>query len=221
MLVRGARGSFHDVTATRRVGPYLVYRIRSPRQRRFGQVLTGLIVFGTALALSVEAALGVNPWTVFHGGVANQLPVTIGQAVVLTGLVLLLSFPLIGEPVGLGTLLNVLVIGTVMDVMLAVIPDLTSLPVRIVALGVSPVLIGLGSGLYIGAGLGPGPRDGLMTALERRGVPVWLARTFIEASALVSGFLLGGDVGLGTVWMAGSVGVWVHLFLRRLRIDSL
>lgn len=207
------------MTATRQVGPYLVYLVREPRQRRLVQVLSGLVVFGFALALSVEAALGVNPWTVFHGGLSNQIPITIGQAVVLTGLLLLLSFPFIDEPVGLGTLLNVLVIGMVMDLSLALIPDLTSMPARVIALALAPVLIGLGSGLYIGAGLGPGPRDGLMTALERRGLPVWLARTFIEASALVTGFLLGGDVGWGTLWMAGSVGIWVDLFLRRLRID--
>lgn len=204
---------------TRAVGPYLVYPIREPRRRRTVQLLVGLSVFGIALALSVEAQLGVNPWTVFHGGVANRTPFTIGQMVMITGLVLILSFPFINEPVGLGTLLNVSVIGVVMDVALALIPNLTSLTSRVVAIGVAPVLIGLGSGLYIGAGLGPGPRDGLMTALERRGVRVWLARTLIEATALVCGFLLGGDVGWGTVWMAGSVGMWVDLFLRRLRID--
>lgn len=208
------------MTATRAVGPYLVYKIREPRWRRTVQVLAGLTVFGIALALSVEARLGVNPWTVFHGGVANRTPFTIGQMVIVTGLVLLLIFPLINEPVGLGTLLNVTVIGVVMDITLNLIPELTSFAGRLAAIGAAPVLIGVGSGLYIGAGLGPGPRDGLMTALERRGVPVWLARTLIEATALVCGFVLGGDVGWGTVWMAGSVGIWVDLFLRRLRIDS-
>lgn len=200
------------------VGPVLLYRLRDPAARRIAQVLIGLPFFGFALALSVEASLGVNPWTVFHGGVANHTPLTIGMATILTGLALLLTFPMIREPMGLGTLLNVAIIGVIFDVSAALLPDLTSYPVRVLALAVSPVLIGLGSGLYIGANLGPGPRDGIMTALERRGLPVWLARTLIEVTALTVGWMLGGDVGLGTVWMAGSVGIFVHFFLQRFRI---
>ncbi len=209
------------MTETRQVGSYLVYRTRDPRLRRFVQVMAGLVAFGVALGLGVEAALGVNPWTVFHGGVAKRTPLTIGQVTILTGAVLLLIFPLIKQPVGIGTLLNVVVIGSVTDLTIWLVPDLTSLPLRLLALGVAPILIGLGSGLYIGAGLGPGPRDGLMTTLERMGLPIWLARTFVEVTALVSGFLLGGDVGWGTLWMAGSVGIWVDLFLRHFRIDPI
>ncbi len=206
--------------ATVPLGPYLVYRVREPRRRRLVQVLGGLAIFGIALALSVEASLGVNPWTVFHGGLARHTPLTIGTATILTGLVLLLTFPLYREPIGLGTALNVLVIGTATDITLALVPDLESMPSRVAALAAAPALIGLGSGLYIGAGLGPGPRDGIMTAIERRGVPLWLARTVIELTALLVGALLGGDVGFGTVWMAGSVGFFVHLFLPRLRLAA-
>lgn len=207
-------------SATFSLGPFHFYRVRAPRAQRLRQVLIGLPFFGIALALSVEAALGVNPWTVFHGGVAERTPLTIGTATVLTGVVLLLAFPFLREPMGIGTLLNVAIIGFVVDLVLWIIPDLTSMPLRVAALAVSPALIGLGSGLYIGAGLGPGPRDGLMTALERRGLPVWLARTLIEFTALLVGWLLGGDVGLGTVWMAGSVGWFVDFFLRRLRLPD-
>jgi len=205
---------------TRKFGPYLVYRIRDPRGQRVGRVLVGLVTFGVALGLSIEASLGVNPWTVFHGGLAEHLPLTIGTATILTGALLLLTFPVFGEPVGVGTVLNVAVIGIVTDATIAVVPDLTSLMARLAALLVAPVLIGVGSGLYIGAGLGPGPRDGAMTALERRGVPMAAARTAIESSALFAGWLLGGDVGVGTVWMAASVGIFVQFFLRRLRIDE-
>ncbi len=208
------------MTATRAVGPYLVYRVREPGQQRVAQVVLGLVVVGVALGLGVEASLGVNPWTVFHGGVSDNTPLTIGQVNILTGVLLLLVFPLINEPVGLGTVLNVIMIGLVIDATLAVVPDLTSMPARVAAIGVSPVLIGLGSGLYIGAGLGPGPRDGLMTALRRRGLAVWLARMILEVTALACGALLGGDVGWGTLWMAGSVGLWVHLFIERLEIQS-
>ena len=207
-------------SATFFLGPIHLYRVRDPKAQRIRQVLIGLPFFGLALALSVEASLGVNPWTVFHGGVAERTPLTIGTATVLTGVVLLFSFTFLREPMGIGTLLNVAIIGFVVDAVLWIIPDLTSMPLRIAALAVSPALIGLGSGLYIGAGLGPGPRDGLMTALERRGLPVWLARTLIEFTALAVGWLLGGDVGLGTVWMAGSVGWFVDFFLRRLRLPD-
>lgn len=201
------------------VGPIRLYEITAPRARRIRQVLLGLPLFGFALGLSVEAALGVNPWTVFHGGLAQHTPLSIGAATIVTGLVLLMSFPLYGEPMGLGTLLNVILVGLFTDLTIAITPDLEALPVRILALGIAPVLIGIASGLYIGAGLGPGPRDGVMTALERRGLPVWLARTCIEFTALLVGWLLGGDVGVGTVWMAGTVGIWVHIFLARLRLD--
>lgn len=199
-------------------GPFRMYQIRSPRGRRIRQLFLGLPFFGIALGLAVEADLGVNPWTVFHGGIANRTPLSIGAATIVVGAILLLSFPLLREPFGLGTLMNVAIIGLIIDATIAVVPDLTSMWARVAALGIAPALIGLGSGLYIGAGLGPGPRDGLMTALERRGLPIWLARTTVEASALVLGWALGGDVGLGTVWIAVSVGFFVDFFLQRLRI---
>ena len=205
--------------ATRQVGRFLVYTVRDPKQRRIVNLLIGLVLFGIALGLSVEAGLGVNPWTVFHGGLSNHTPLSIGSAVFIVGLILILSFPAMRQPLGIGTLLNVAIIGPVIDLTLWVVPDLTALPLRILALAVAPILIGLGSGFYIGAGLGPGPRDGIMTFLQRRGLPVWLARASVEFTALVLGLLLGGDVGLGTIWMAGSVGFWVQLFLARLRID--
>lgn len=202
------------------VGPFLVYRIRDPKALRLGRLCLGLVIFGIALGLSVEASLGVNPWTVLHGGIDKRTPISIGTAVLLVGLTLLLLFPMMKQPIGIGTLLNIAVIGPVIDLTLLVVPDLTTLPIRIAALAVAPMLIGVGSGFYIGAGLGPGPRDGIMTALQRVGVPVWLARSIVEASALGIGFVLGGDVGVGTVWMAGSVGFFVQFFLKRLRLGD-
>lgn len=187
--------------------------------RRVGQLVPGMVLFGAALGLSVEANLGVNPWTVFHGGVSEQLGISIGLVVILTGLALLTLFAAVGEPLGLGTLLNVALIGVALDLTLAIVPDLTSLPVRIIALAVSPILLGLASGLYLGANLGPGPRDGLMTALTRRGLTVSKARTVIELSALAIGWLLGGNVGIGTVYFGLTVGWFVQFFLRHLRVD--
>jgi len=202
------------------LGPVLVYRIREPKSRRGIQLIAGLCLFGIALGLSVEAALGVNPWTVFHGGLSERLPISIGVATMAVGVVLVCLFLVLREPFGLGTFLNALMIGPIIDATLYVVPDLTTMPARLAALAAAPALIGLASGLYIGAGLGPGPRDGLMTALERRGMPIWAARLTIEASALLAGWILGGDVGWGTVWMAGSVGFFVQFFLIRLRIDA-
>lgn len=206
------------MTHTRKVGPYQVYRIRDPRARRIGRLVLGLGFFGIGLGVSVEAELGVNPWTVFHQGLAERLPISIGVAIIITGLVILAIFPVIDEPIGLGTVLNVALIGVFVDLTLAIVPDLTSLLVRILALGIAPVLIGLASGFYIGSGLGPGPRDGIMTALGRRGMRVSAARTAIEVAAVLIGIVLGGRAGWGTLYMAGTVGIWVQFFLQRLEM---
>lgn len=208
------------MTATRKIGPYQVYRVRQPKAERISRLLAGLPLFGIAFGLSVEADLGVNPWTVFHQGLSQQLPISIGVAIIVTGLVILMIFPVIDEPIGLGTVLNIVLIGVFVDISLAVIPDLDSLVARVLALGVAPILIGLGSGFYIGSGLGPGPRDGIMTSLERRGLRVSVARTAVEFTALIIGIVLGGRAGWGTLYMAGTVGFWVQFFLRRLRLGD-
>ncbi len=204
----------------RTIAGFPILELRQPRTRRITQLLSGLPLYGIGLALSIEADLGTNPWTVFHTGAAPRLGISIGFMVILTGLVLLLAFIPLREPLGLGTVLNVALIGPVIDLTLAIIPDLTGMAARVVALGVAPICIGLASGLYIGSGLGPGPRDGIMTALERRGLTISVARTIVELTALTVGFLLGGKVGLGTIYMAFTIGYWVQFFLKRLRIDK-
>jgi len=204
----------------RRVAGFRTLPIAAPRVRRVTQLVLGLVLFGVGGAFGIEAALGVSPWTVFHQGVALRIGVSIGTVVVVVGLILALLFRPLAEPIGLGTLLNALIIGPAIDVTMWLIPDITNLPVRILLLVAGPAVIGLGSGFYIGAGLGPGPRDGLMTALTRRGLTVWTARTGIELTALFVGWLLGGNVGLGTVWAALSVGWFVGFFLPRLSIDE-
>lgn len=202
-------------------GPWQLYKIDEPRTRRIVQVVPGLLLFGVAMALAIEAELGVSPWTVFHQGVANRTGLTIGTVTVLVGVALVVFlYPFLREPVGLGTLLNATVIGPAIDLTQWLIPDVESIPIRVAMLAVAPVILGLGSGLYIGAGLGPGPRDGLMVWLERRGLRIWQGRALVEFTALFVGWLLGGNVGLGTVWMALSISWFVDLFLRPpLRID--
>lgn len=199
---------------------FRLLRFRQPMGRRLGQILPGLLLFGFGLALIVEADLGSNPWTVFSQGVSDRTGLSIGSVVIITGATLVLLFAPVKEPLGLGTVLNIVIIGVAIDGSLAMIPDINSMAMRVVALAVAPPVVGLASGLYLGAGLGPGPRDGLMTALARSGLKVSTARTIIELTALTVGWLLGGIAGLGTIYWALSIGWWIRLFLPRLRIDE-
>lgn len=196
-------------------------RIRPPVDRRLVRLIPGLILYGVAIAMALKADLGTSPWTVFHKGLSETAGswLSFGMAILLTGLVLLVLFRFVNEPMGLGTALNVLVIGFAADASLAVIPDVDAIGIQLALLVASPVVLGLASGLYIGAGLGPGPRDGLMTAMSRRGIKTWQARTIVELTALAIGWWMGGPVGLGTIWLAISVGPCVQFFLDRLRVD--
>lgn len=194
--------------------------INAPRAKRIGQLLLGLVLFGIALGMAVQALLGTNPWVVFAQGLETKTGLTLGTLTVLIGAAILLLLWVLREPLGVGTLLNVLIIGPVIDVTTWALPDGDSLLYRIPLILLSPVLLGFASGLYLGAGVGPGPRDGLMTAMGRRGMPIWLARTALEAAVLVIGWILGGDVGFGTLWIAVTIGPLVQFFLKHLRIDA-
>ena len=178
---------------------------------RIVQLLVGLSLYGISMAMMVRANLGLDPWDVLHQGLAPRIGLSFGLTVNLVGLlVLALWLPLRQRP-GLGTVLNILVIGTVTDVALALIPAPESHVARFALLGFGIVLNGIASGAYIGAGLGPGPRDGLMTGFCRRtGLPVKLVRTAIELTALAAGWLLGGTVGLGTLLYAVAIGWVIH-----------
>lgn len=191
-----------------------------PRARRIVQLLGGLALFAIALSFTVEPRLGASPWTVFHEGAADTTGLSFGTTVSLTGVLLLSALWFLKEPVGLGTVLNVAIIGPIADLSLWVIPDLENMIVRVLMLGAAPVLLGFGSGLYLGATVGPGPRDGIMTALNRRGIETWKARTAIELTALAVGFVLGGVAGFGTIWMAIAVGPCVQFFLPWFRIGT-
>ncbi len=195
--------------------PLPTYRFR----RRLGQLLPGLACFGIGIALMVRADLGLSPWQVFHQGVAENVGLEIGTIVILTGIVVLLAWIPLRERFGLGTLLNVALIGNIVNVTLRLLPEqFGTLSARLLVMTTGIVLIGLGSGLYIGAGMGPGPRDGLMTGLARRGLRIGAVRTGLEVSVLVVGWLLGGTVGAGTVAFALSIGPLVGFFLPRLTV---
>lgn len=166
----------------------------------------------------VVADLGLGPWDVFHQGISKLTGVPIGTVGILVGFVVLLGWLPLDEKLGVGTICNVIVIGIVIDVLLIFFTTPSSLPVRVVLMAIGPVLFGVGSGLYIGAGLGPGPRDGLMTGIASRGRPVWAVRLVLELVVLVLGWLLGGRVGVGTLLFALGIGPIVHFALRHLSL---
>ncbi|MEZ0093751.1 putative membrane protein YczE [Streptacidiphilus sp. EB129] len=182
--------------------------------RRLVQLYLGLVLYGASMALQIRAALGLDPWDVFHQGLTRHIGLSFGTITMIVGaLVLLLWIPLRQRP-GLGTVSNVFVIGLSVDAALALIPVPNGLPLRIGLLVAAIVLNGVASGLYIGARFGPGPRDGLMTGFCRRtGRSVRLVRTVIEVTVLVLGVLLGGSFGVGTVAYALGIGPLVQLFL--------
>jgi uncharacterized membrane protein YczE len=191
--------------------------------RRFTQLALGLFLYGIALAMMVRAAIGVSPWDVLTQGVDRQTGAGFGLITVVIGaLVLLLWIPLRQRP-GIGTVANVLFIGPSVEVGLALIPIQTELVAQIVLFAGGLALLAVATGLYIGAGFGPGPRDGLMTGIHRRtGWPIWVGRSLVELTVLGAGWILGGNVGLGTVAFALLIGPMVGAILPLLtvRLDT-
>lgn len=194
---------------------------KTQRGCRLVQLFAGLALYGFSMALMIEATLGLNPWDVFHQGVAERTGWTFGTVTIVVGaLVLLLWIPLRQRP-GIGTVSNVIVIGIAVDASLWLVPTPSSLAVRIVFLTVGVVLNGVAGGAYIGANLGPGPRDGLMTGLvARTGRSVGLIRTGLEFAVLAVGWLLGGNVGIGTLAYALAIGPLVQVFLPLLTVPT-
>ncbi|NHZ70423.1 MAG: hypothetical protein GWP18_02150 [Proteobacteria bacterium] len=191
-------------------------RLRLPR------LIVGLVLFGIGIAVMVVADLGLSPWEVLHQGISRRTGIPIGTMGIITGLLVLLLWIPLKERVGLGTVLNVLLIGIVVDLSLLVLPGAVDpLWLRWLMMFSGTLVIAIGSGLYIGVGLGPGPRDGLMTGLARRGIPISVARGSIEISVLLIGWLLGGTVGVGTLVFAFGVGPLVSVFLPRLTMEPL
>jgi uncharacterized membrane protein YczE len=175
-----------------------------------------LWLYGLSAALMVRSGLGLDPWDVLHQGLAKHLGLAIGTVVIIVGaVVMLLWIPLRQRP-GIGTISNAVLVGVSLNVSLELLPTGTPLPVRIAEMTGGVLLCGLATGMYIGADLGPGPRDGLMTGLARRtGRSIRLVRTGLELTVLVTGWLLGGTVGVGTVLFAVAIGPLVQLFLPR------
>jgi uncharacterized membrane protein YczE len=176
--------------------------------------MVGVALFGISLGLVIRAGLGLAPWDVFHQGLAAQIGVSIGAVIVGTSAVVLLAWIPLKERPGIGTLANGGLVGVWVNLTLEVIPDtIEGWPARIALLTVGVLINGVGSGMYIGAGLGPGPRDGLMTAIARRGFTIRRVRTSLELSVLAIGVVIGGTIGIGTVVYAVGIGPLAHVFI--------
>ncbi len=202
-----------------RLGP--VAQLRAGRlPRRLSQLAVGLALYGLTLAMMIRATLGNAPWDVLHQGLAIHLPISIGTAVILMSLVVLLLWIPLRELPGLGTIANAFAVGLTADLALAVLvtPDAWWAKTLLMVGGV--VLNALATALYLGSQFGPGPRDGLMTGLHRRtGVSIRLVRTGLEVAVVVVGWVLGGVVGVGTVLYALAIGPLVHVMLPRCIVD--
>ena len=182
--------------------------------RRLAQLLGGLALYGTSMGMQIRATLGLNPWDVFHQGLTRHLPLSFGLVTAVTGVVVLLLWLPLRQRPGIGTVSNVIVIAVSVDAALALIPQPAGLPARIALLAAGILLNGVASAAYIGARLGPGPRDGLMTGLAARtGWSIRLVRTGLELTVLGTGWLLGGTVGIGTVAYALGIGPLTQAFL--------
>ncbi|MCU0490135.1 MAG: YitT family protein [Chloroflexaceae bacterium] len=188
--------------------------IKNIAPRRWALLLGGLACGSFGIALMLRAEVGLGPWDVLHQGLSERSGISIGMVSILVSVPILLLWWPLGERPGIGTVINTILLGFLIDLYLHVLPVQTWLPVQLGQMLVGIVLMGIGTGLYLSAQLGAGPRDGLMMGLVRRsGWSVRLIRTLLEVSVLALGWLLGGSVGLGTLAFAFGIGPVVQATL--------
>ena len=187
--------------------------------RRLAQLYAGLVLFGVSMALLVRSRLGNMPWDVLHQGLVRQVGGTIGQWSITVGVLVLLAWIPLRERPGLGTVSNVVLIGASVDATLALLPVAGPMPARVAFMTAGIVLNAIATALYVGAHLGPGPRDGLMTGFVRRtGASVRLVKTLIEVTVVLAGWAMGGTLGIGTAVFVLTIGPLVQVFLHRLAV---
>jgi uncharacterized membrane protein YczE len=182
---------------------------------RIVRCITGLFLFGLGITFFIRAQLGLAPWDVFHKGLSEKLDVPIGNVIIGVGVLLLLLWIPLRQRPGLGTILNAIEIGLVVNLTKPIIGEPGNIAGRLGLMVAGLLIVALGSAIYIGAGLGPGPRDGLMLGLSERGISIRLARTCVEITVLIAGVALGGPVGLGTIAFTFGIGPLVQRFLPR------
>jgi uncharacterized membrane protein YczE len=190
------------------------------RPARVVLLLAGLLLYGFSDGLLVLAGLGLDPWDVLHQGLSRSFGLQVGTWAILVGFAVLLGWIPLRQRPGLGTICNVAIVGLVLNATLATVPAPHALVDKVAVLVVAVVLNGIATGAYIGAGLGPGPRDGLSTGIAARGLSLRVVRTTIEVSVLVAGWLLGGTVGVGTVVYALSIGPLTHITIPALQLKN-
>ena len=182
---------------------------------RIVRCVAGLFLFGLGITFFIRAELGLAPWDVFHKGLSEKLDVPIGNVIIGVGVLLLLLWIPLRQKPGLGTILNAIEIGLVVNLTKPIVGHPDHIAGRLGLMVAGLLIVALGSALYIGAGLGPGPRDGLMLGLSERGISIRLARTCVEITVLIAGVALGGPVGLGTIAFTFGIGPLVQRFLPR------
>lgn len=210
-----------------RIGPFITRPISNmvapmmlpaPQGRRLVQLLGGLVLYGVSDSMLLLAGLGADPWDVLQQGLSRQLGLGVGTwAIIVGAAVLVLWIPLRQRP-GMGTLANVAVIGSTIDLVMWLLPTPHDVVLRWATMLAGVGLNGVATGAYIGAGLGPGPRDGLMTGMASRGHSIRVVRSGIEISVLAIGWILGGTVGIGTLAYAAAIGPLAHVFIPLLGI---
>lgn len=186
------------------------------------KLMLGFFLAALGIVFMINANLGLSPWDVLHQGITNVIPITIGQANIVVGIIVVISSMFLGVKIGIGTILNTILVGVFIDLITItkVIPMVHNLFIGILMLVVGMIFLGLGTCIYLSCELGCGPRDGLMTALTRiTKKPVKLVRTTIEICALVCGWLLGGYVGIGTIITAIVLGYIIQLWCKILKLD--
>lgn len=186
--------------------------------RRFTRLATGLVLVSVGIGLTVQARLGISPFDVLNQGVSRVTGWSFGLVVIVLGAVFLLMWIPLGQRYGIGTFINTATIGLMINATLSVVAAPSDMGARWAMLLVGLLLAAFGMGLYISAGLGPGPRDGLMTGITAKGFPLWLVRTSLEILALAIGWWLGGDVGIGTIIFAFAIGPLAHIFIVRFNL---
>ncbi|MFG2089997.1 MULTISPECIES: YitT family protein [unclassified Spirillospora] len=186
--------------------------------RRLVQLYIGLALYGLGIALQVSSGLGNDPWDVLHQGLSRRFGLSIGAWIIIAGALVMLAWIPLRQRPGTGTISNVVLIGVFADLFLWLLPTPEALGVRWAYLVTAVLVGGFATGCYIGAGLGPGPRDGLMTGIAARGHSLRVVRTGIELTVLATGWLLGGTVGIGTVLYAVAIGPLTHVLLPVLTI---
>ena len=181
--------------------------------KRWVQFFLGMILLGIGIGISVNCKLGLGPWGVFHEGLSNRLGTTYGLALIITGLVVLSLWIPLKQKVNIGTVICILWLGIVVDITMDNFETPEKLYLRILGVAIAILLIGIGTSIYVGAGISTGPRDGVMVGLEEKGIKIGVARTIIEVFALSSGWLMGGTVGYASPFMALLIGPIVQIVL--------